>query len=87
MKKYSLRVSNAFERQLRRLKTQDRERAWTTIDGILQDPHSYKSLSGQLSGTRSARVGDLRIIYAIDETEKRIILLYIGHRERVYEQQ
>jgi addiction module RelE/StbE family toxin len=83
--KYSLRVSNAFERQLRRLKPRDRERAWVIIEEIQQDPHVYKSLSGQLSGTRSARAGDLRIIYAVDETEKRVFLLQVGHRERVYE--
>ena len=83
--KYSLRVSNAFERKLRRLKPRDRERAWTIIDEIQRDPYSYRSLSGQLSGTRSARAGDLRIIYVIDEPEKRIILLHVGHRERVYE--
>ncbi len=83
--KYSLRVSNAFERQLRRLKPRDQERTWSVIDEVQQDPHSYKPLGGRLSGTRSARAGNLRIIYAIDETEKRIILLHVGHRERVYE--
>jgi len=83
--KYSIRVSNAFERQLRRLRSQDRQRVWTVLDEIERDPHSYKPLSGQLSGTRSASAGDLRIIYAIDEVEKRVILLHVGHRERVYE--
>ena len=83
--KYSLRVSNAFERQLRRLKPEDRERVWTVINEIQQAPHSYKPLGGQLSGTRSARTGDLRIIYALDESEKRVVLLHVGHRERAYE--
>ena len=41
---------------------------------------------GQLAGTRSARIGDLRIIYTVDEAEKRAILLHVGYRERVYEQ-
>jgi len=52
---------------------------------IEQSPHSYKALSGQLTGTHSARVGGLRIIYTIDENEKLIVLLSVGHRESVYE--
>ena len=31
------------------------------------------------------RVGDYRAIYEIDEKEKRIIVLYIGHRKNVYD--
>ena len=50
-----------------------------------QSPNSYKALSGQLTETHSARVGGLRIIYAIDENEKLIVLFSVGHRESVYE--
>jgi mRNA-degrading endonuclease RelE of RelBE toxin-antitoxin system len=55
------------------------------IRDIQEFPYSYKVLAGQLVGTRSARIGDFRIIYAIDVKEKRIILLHVGQRERVYE--
>ncbi len=51
-----------------------------------KDPYSYKALGGQLAGTHSARTGGLRVIYAIDEKLKKpVILLYVGHRESVYE--
>ncbi len=83
--KYTLRLSNASKRQLRRLGRRERARTWELIAKIQEDPYSYKPLSGQLSGTRSARTGNLRVIYAVDETEERIILIYLGYRERVYE--
>lgn len=31
------------------------------------------------------RIGDYRVIYMIDEMEKRVIILFIGHREEVYD--
>ena len=82
---YGIRVSNTFERQLRKLRPRDRERVWTVIKEIQEAPYSYKQLTGQLTGTRSARKGELRILYAVDEDEKRVVLLYVGYRERVYE--
>lgn len=83
--KYRLRVSNSFERDLRKLGNLHKEKTWKLIEQIQASPYSYKRLTGQLMGTRSARSGDLRIIYAIDEHDKRVILLHVGQRERVYE--
>lgn len=33
----------------------------------------------------SLRIGDYRAIYEIDKIEKRVIVLFIGHRKRVYD--
>jgi addiction module RelE/StbE family toxin len=82
---YSVRVANSFQRDLRKLTHQDRDRVWKALEEISESPYSNKPLSGQLFGTRSARIGDLRILYIIEEGERRIILLHVGHRERVYE--
>ena len=83
--KYQLRISNTFERELRRLRQEDRNRVLKVIEEIQGSPYSFKPLTGQLAGTRSARMGSLRIVFAVDEQEKRVVLLYVGHRERVYE--
>jgi mRNA interferase RelE/StbE len=82
---YSVRVSNKFERDLRKLGRNDQDRVWKVLEEIQKEPYSYKPLGGQLSGMRSARVGDLRVLFTVEENEKRIVLLYVGHRERVYE--
>jgi mRNA interferase RelE/StbE len=47
------------------------------------NPNSGKRL--KYSDFLSLRVGDYRAIYEIDRKEKRIIVLYIGHRKNVYE--
>jgi len=31
------------------------------------------------------RVGDYRVIYEVDEERKRVIVLFIGHRRKVYD--
>ncbi|MGB9778308.1 MAG: type II toxin-antitoxin system RelE family toxin [Candidatus Bathyarchaeales archaeon] len=33
----------------------------------------------------SLRVGDYRVIYEIDRTKKQVIVLFIGHRKKVYD--
>jgi len=33
----------------------------------------------------SLRAGDYRAIYEIDRKEKRVVILYIGHRSKVYD--
>lgn len=33
----------------------------------------------------SLRVGDYRVIYEIDKTKRRVTVLFIGHRKRVYD--
>jgi mRNA interferase RelE/StbE len=47
------------------------------------NPNSGKRL--KYSDFLSLRVGNYRAIYEIDRKEKRIIVLYIGHRKNVYE--
>jgi mRNA interferase RelE/StbE len=82
---YSVRVANSFERDLRKLRQEDGGRIWRALEEIQESPYAYKPLGGQLAGTRSARVGNLRVLYIIEEKERRIVLLHAGHRERVYE--
>ncbi len=83
--KYRIRVTNTFEKQLRKLTQRDRERVSRLISDVQESPYLYKSLSGQLSSAKSARVGDIRLVYTIDEKQKLVVLLYVGQRERVYE--
>jgi mRNA interferase RelE/StbE len=43
-----------------------------------------KRLSGTLENCRSYRVGDYRILYDVDFTQKKVRILHIGHRSEVY---
>ena len=52
---------------------------------ILSDPHSGKTLKDDLSGLWSFRVGSFRIIYRIADSIV-IEIVAIGPRERIYEE-
>lgn len=58
------------------------------FDQIQVDPYKHpniKRLKGTLAGYLRYRVGDWRVVYQVDEPAKRITILLIAHRSRVYE--
>jgi mRNA interferase RelE/StbE len=53
---------------------------------LIMDPVQFgKPLRYSLSGLRSLRVGDYRIIYTINLKQKLVSILSIAHRREVYE--
>jgi mRNA interferase RelE/StbE len=46
---------------------------------------NIKRLAGTFAGLLRYRIGDWRMIYRIDESENRVIILSIAHRREVYE--
>ena len=51
---------------------------------LVKNPFIGKPLRGELVGLWSLRVGDYRVIYLIDEGEKKVILYTIRHRRAAY---
>ena len=43
-----------------------------------------KPLTGPLSGLRSARRGDYRVLIEVDEDDSRVLVVRIAHRAQVY---
>lgn len=62
----------------------DQLRARKTIEEIANDPYSLKQLRGKYQELRSARLGNYRIVYAIKEQGKEIVLLAIELRGAIY---
>lgn len=77
-----LRITPEGLRHLNRLPTKIRDAALTALHGpIRENPHRLgKALVGELAGLFSARRGDYRIIYSIDDTAKVVIVHRIAHR-------
>jgi len=48
------------------------------------NPYSSKKLTGEFKGMYSLRAWPYRILYEINETEKRIEILKIAHRQGAY---
>jgi len=60
--------------------------AWEFIQGPLaENPRRMgKPLKGDLSGFWSARRGEYRVVYEIDDDVVTVIILRIGHRRDIY---
>ena len=80
-------TKDEFERQFRDLTRKDKPLAERLAKAILKledNPHLGKPLSYDLSGLWSLRVGKYRIIYEINENEKKVILRAVSHRKKSY---
>ena len=46
---------------------------------------NIKLLKGELSGYYRYRLGDYRVVYKVNQSDRVITIVFIGHRSRVYE--
>jgi len=83
--RYRLKSTASFERGFRPLEVDLKRRIDSEIRRLQENPYFGKPLHGDLKGKRSLRIGDCRIVYRIDEAEKIVLLLMVGHRKKVYE--
>ena len=78
--------SPTAQRDLRRLP----EKVATAVvefiyGGLAANPHRVgRELSLELTGFHAARRGDFRVVYRIDDTQRRVIVAAIDHRSDVY---
>jgi mRNA interferase RelE/StbE len=86
---YRVSVTTAATRDLKRLKKQLDHRQLTRIDeairGLSDDPrpHGYEPVEGSKDVFR-IRVGDIRILYNIDDEQHLIRIARARHRRDVY---
>jgi len=77
------------EESLRDLKRLDRTIAKKIIEKVknylVKDPIKLGiQLRGNLKGFYRYRIGEYRVIYVIDHEEKKIIVLNVNHRKKIY---
>lgn len=60
--------------------------AWEFVTGpLLEAPRRVgKQLTGPYDGVWSARRGTYRVLYRIDDEQRTVVLLDVGHRRDVY---
>lgn len=83
---YAVRITPEGLRHLDRLPEKVRAAAVETIVGAIavNPQRSGKPLRGELEGLQSARRGDYRVIYEIDEEGHVVIVHRVQHRRDVY---
>lgn len=75
-------IQRQAQRQLRRLPADVLRRIAAAFDEIGRDPHAGEPLTG--FAYRKWRVGDWRIIYAIEEDQLVVLVIDLGPRGEIY---
>lgn len=84
MASYRLLIKPSAAKELQALPTNDRKRVVTKIQGLASDPRPPGT--EKLSGEEKYRLrqGDYRVLYSVDDSQKILVIVKIGHRRDVY---
>ena len=90
---YKIVIAESATKELKRIPAKIQDRIFEKIDGLVEEPkpNGHKKLKNfDMPGSDHneyyrIRVGDYRIIYAIEDKEITIFVMKIAHRKNVYE--
>ena len=82
---YTIDVRPRASRSLRQLDPPVRKAVAQVIDGLATDPRppGFLPLTGRRPYLR-VRSGDYRVIYAVDDRARVVIIAAVGHRREIY---
>jgi mRNA interferase RelE/StbE len=85
MAQYRIEVSATAERQLKKIRRDDKVRILRALSLLANEPRpgGCKKMSGYDDIYR-IRIGNYRVIYEIDGKRIIVVILKIGHRREVY---
>jgi mRNA interferase RelE/StbE len=84
---YEIELSRKVAKFYQKADTATVRRLNAAFDRLAEDPFNHnniKPLSGELQGSFRLRIGNLRIIYSVDDTIKIVYIEVIGFRGDVY---
>ena len=84
MASYSVSIKPSAVKELEGVPIKDRRRIVRHIQGLATDPRP--SGCEKLTGDDRYRVrqGDYRVVYGVDDVERQVLVVKIGHRRDVY---
>ena len=86
MKKWKVRFTLESSRLLSKLHPENKKLIKQALTELRLNPHMGKDLQEELSGFKSLRLKQYRIIYNINEEKNFIQIYHVGRRRDVYEQ-
>lgn len=82
---YRIELSKNSEKVLKKLQPKLRGRVLLNLERLAHEPlRMSENLSGQLRGRRKTRLGDIRIIFYIDDDNREVQVVDIEHRGSAY---
>jgi mRNA interferase RelE/StbE len=84
VEKYSLFIKPSAVKELERINKKDIRRITSRISALMKNPRpaGCEKLSGD--DKLRLRQGNYRIVYSVDDSNKMILVVKIGHRREVY---
>jgi mRNA interferase RelE/StbE len=82
---YEVIIENAAQKDFKRLVSPWDEAIKKAVSGLELNPrpHGVKKLSGSKDGYR-IRVGDFRVLFAVDDRKRVVAIFRVRHRSEVY---
>lgn len=81
---HEVRLQPEAVRAFGRLRGRLRERIENAIDGLASDPRPHGAVKLAGRDDYRIRMGDYRIVYAVDDAERLVLVARIAHRREVY---
>jgi mRNA interferase RelE/StbE len=83
--RYTVEMLPAADKDLDRLPAHVLRRIGRRLDGLMENPRpsGVESITGR-AGYYRVRVGDYRIVYSVDDHERLVAVVLVGHRQDVY---
>ena len=84
--KYEVSLETRANKQLERLADPELKRVFAALDALALAPRpaGVKKLKGKHSGLYRVRVGDIRILYRVDDSARQVQVWEMGKRPSVY---
>ena len=86
MKTWRLRFTPEASRLVSNLHPELKKQIKKALNDLRENPYAGKDLQEELSGFKTQRLKQYRIIYGVNENQKSIQVYYVGRRRDVYEQ-
>lgn len=81
---YRLRIKRSAEKELRRAPKADLRRIVERMESLATDPRPPGCEKLFAENAYRVRQGDYRILYSVDDRERAVEVIKIGHRREVY---
>jgi mRNA interferase RelE/StbE len=85
---YRIELSREAQRFYERCEKADARKLARCFEVLERDPregNNVRALKGKLAGTYRYRVGDLRVVYTINDQKVTVFVITIANRRDVYE--
>ena len=84
MSAYEIELSQQAASYLRRLDNSQKQRIASKLREVGSDWAAHSKRLVSRDGTRSVRVGDVRVLFDVDEAKRKLLVLAIRSRGDVY---